>query len=201
MANSSASEARNEEREKRSGAYAVAKSQFEMLIRTVKSECYPEPFKQLQKNLQSLREEYEALNNQERAELNKLHVTAQDRQKAKFLEGFFIDKASISGVGVARKAALRSFGIETAAHVSYSGVSYVGGFGQILTSAVVHWRAGIERRFVFNPLRAVTAQEKKVVRAKFGSRRTVIEKVLARAPAELRSLSQALIAKTASLQP
>jgi DNA-binding helix-hairpin-helix protein with protein kinase domain len=201
MANSSASKVRNEEREKRSGAYAVAKSQFEMLVRSVKSECDPEPFKQLRKNLQSLRDEYEALDNQEKAELNKLHVTAQDRQKAKFLEGFFIDKANISGVGVARKAALRSFGIETAADVSYSSVSCVRGFGQSLTSAVVDWRAGIERRFVFNPLRAVTEQEKNAVRAKFGSRRTVIENVLTRAPAELRSRSQAVVAKNASLQP
>ncbi|MBW6101303.1 hypothetical protein HTY54_20205 [Escherichia coli] len=50
-----------------------------------------------------------------------------------FWRDFFIDVASIPGVGPARKAALRSFGIETAADVTRRGVKQVKGFGDHLT--------------------------------------------------------------------
>ncbi len=47
--------------------------------------------------------------------------------------GIFIDVASIPGVGPARKAALRCFGIETAADVTRRSVKQVKGFGDHLT--------------------------------------------------------------------
>lgn len=58
---------------------------------------------------------------------------AHERQKQRFLDTCFIDRATISGVGPAPKAALRSFGIETAADVSRNKVMQVRGFGEGLT--------------------------------------------------------------------
>lgn len=80
-----------------------------------------------------MKDEMLGLPEEEKRALAALHDTARERQKQKFLEGFFIDVASIPGVGPARKAALRSFGIETAADVTRRGVKQVKGFGDHLT--------------------------------------------------------------------
>lgn len=55
-----------------------------------------------------MKDEILGLPEEEKRDLAALHDTARERQKQKFLEGFFIDVASIPGVGPARKAALRS---------------------------------------------------------------------------------------------
>lgn len=54
-----------------------------------------------------MKDEILGLPEEEKRALAALHDTARERQK-QFLEGFFIDVASIPGVGPARKAALRS---------------------------------------------------------------------------------------------
>ena len=66
------------------------------------------------------------------------------------LDRFFIDDASISGLGPAKKAALRSFGVETAADVDWESVMAVRGFGQKLTASVMAWRSSCERSFRFD---------------------------------------------------
>lgn len=60
-------------------------------------------------------------------------MTLQGNGRSRSSGGIFIDVASIPGVGPARKAALRSFGIETAADVTRRGVKQVKGFGDHLT--------------------------------------------------------------------
>ncbi|WP_368859810.1 helix-hairpin-helix domain-containing protein, partial [Escherichia coli] len=100
-------------------------------------------------------------------------------------EGFFIDAASIPGVGPARKAALRSFGIETAADVTRRGVKQVKGFGDHLTQAVIDWKASCERRFVFRPNEAVTPAERQAVMAKMAAKRHRLESALTVGATEL----------------
>ncbi|VED14885.1 putative chaperonin [Escherichia coli] len=104
-----------------------------------------------------MKDEILGLPEEEKRDLAALQDTARERQKQKFLEGFFIDVASIPGVGPARKAALRSFGIETAADVTRRSVKQVKGFGDHLTQAVIDWKASCERRFVFRPERSGNA--------------------------------------------
>jgi DNA-binding helix-hairpin-helix protein with protein kinase domain len=70
-------------------------------------------------------------------ELDKLHQTGEQRQRDKFLDRYFIEVASIPGVGPAKKAALRSFGIETAADVQWNKAPSVKRLGEVLTRAVV----------------------------------------------------------------
>ena len=106
-------------------------------------------------------------------------------KKQKFLEGFFIDVASIPGVGPARKAALRSFGIETAADVTRRGVKQVKGFGDHLTQAVIDWKASCERRFVFRPNEAITPADRQAVMAKMTAKRHRLESTLTVGATEL----------------
>jgi DNA-binding helix-hairpin-helix protein with protein kinase domain len=78
-------------------------------------------------------------------------LKARARQLHDHLDRFFIDNADIAGLGPAKKAALRSWGIETAADISRSNVGAVKGFGPKLTATMTGWRGQCEARFRFDP--------------------------------------------------
>lgn len=198
---SSGSTKRAVERSKRKAAEDIARNEFNSLIERMRKEAGPDGFHQRKETFKKLRDELMALPAQEAQEISKLHSTALERQKQKFLERFFIDSAEIPGVGPARKAALRSFGIETAADVSRNRVMQIKGFGESLTRAVTDWKASVERRFVFNLANAVSESDKNAVRAKVGSRKSSIAAALTGAAAELQRLRQVAGTRASSLQP
>ena len=195
------SEPRNRERAKRKSALDSAQKEFALLVDRLQNEAGPQGFMAKREELLKLKNEYSALPQLERQELDKLNATARERQKQKFLDSFFIDRADIPGVGTARKSALRSFGIETAADVERHRVQNIRGFGQSLTRAVMDWRASCERKFTFNPSTAVTEADKNAVKAKLATRKTAIEGALAAGATELHRFKQQATARASSLQP
>jgi DNA-binding helix-hairpin-helix protein with protein kinase domain len=199
IAGSAGADERSAERTLRSDANAVAEKEFQSLVDAANREVGPDGFTAKKAELVKLRDEYLALDQTEVRELTLLSSNAQELQKKRFLEGFFIDQADISGVGPGRKAALRSFGIETAADVSANRVRQIKGFGDSLTRAVVDWKSSCERKFKFNPNTAVTAADKNAVRARFGSRKLAIENSLKAGAAELQRFSQMAASKRVSL--
>jgi DNA-binding helix-hairpin-helix protein with protein kinase domain len=201
MAGSAGSSERAVERSRRSAAHQAAKKEFDELVERVQRDVGPAGFQAKRAELSKFRDEYQALPQAEKQELDHLHSTAHERQKQKFLDTCFIDSASIAGVGPARKAALRSFGIETAADVSRRKVMQVRGFGESLTRAVTDWKASCERRFVFNASSAVSASDRDAVRSKFGVRKANLEAALARGAGELQSFGQRAAGRMAMLQP
>lgn len=192
---------RNAERARRRSALSSAQQTYQQLVERAKRDAGPEGFLAKRAELAKLRDELQALPQAEKLEMDNLHSTARERQKQRFLDGFFIDAATISGVGPTRKAALRSFGIETAADITRNRVMQVRGFGESLTRAMMDWKASCERRFVFNPANAVSAADRDVVRAKFGTRRIAIEGVLSRGPGELEIFRQRAGGQLAMLRP
>lgn len=201
MAGSAGSSERATERSRRNSALQSAKQEYDQLVEKAQRVAGPEGFRARLAELSKLRDEHQALPQAEKEELDKLQSTAHERQKQKFLDTCFIDNASISGVGPARKAALRSFGIETAADVSRNKVMQIRGFGEGLTRAVMDWKASCERRFVFNAANAVSATDRDAVRAKFGARRTIIETALMRGAGELRQFGQRAASQIEALHP
>ena len=200
MASGAGSSERNAERSRRASSRQAAKQAYDQLVARAKRDAGQDGFQAKRTELAKLRDEYQALPQTEKLELNKLHSTAQERQKQRFLDTCFIDSATISGVGPTRKAALRSFGIETAADVTRNRVMQVRGFGASLTQAVIDWKASCERRFVFNAANAVSPTDLNAVRVKFGTRKVAIEAALVRGPTDLQSLRQRVTAQTAVLQ-
>ena len=190
LATSAGSSQRAAERTKRRSTFQAAKQEYDRLVERAKKEAGPEGFHARKVELAQLRDELENLPQAEKQELDKLHATAHDRQKRKFLDTCFIDSADIPGVGPARKAALRSFGIETAADVTRNGVRKVRGFGESLTRAVLDWKASCERRFRFNPASAVSAADINAVKTKHAAKRTSLEQRLAAGPAQLQQFRQ-----------
>jgi len=192
---------REQERVRRTLAVKTAQQAYDRLIEQYSRETGPDGFVAKRSELSKLRDEYQVLPQTEKKELDKLHSTAHERQKQKFLDSFFIDSANISGVGPARKAALRSFGIETAADVERHRVRQVKGFGEGLTRAVMDWRASCERKFTFNPLTAVSATDKSAVRAKIGARKKQLELIISAGGQELQKIKQTAVMRAAALRP
>ena len=192
---------RREERMRRQAARDAAQRDYDQITDRVRQEVGPELFAKKKRDLARLRDEYQHLPEREKTEIANLHATAEARQKHQFLERHFLDAATISGVGPAKKAALRSFGIETAADVAWANVIAVKGFGEVLTRAVVDWRKACERRFVFNPRTAVTEPDKNAVRAQIATRKRTLENTLSAGAPELQRLRQEISNKTNTLLP
>ena len=192
---------RKAERTKRQAARNAAQQAYDQIVARVRQEFRPEAFSKKKQELTRLRDEYQQLPEREKTEIADLNATAETRQRHQFLERHFLDTASISGVGPAKKAALRSFGIETAADVTWNKVIAVKGFGEVLTRVVVDWRKACERRFTFNTRLAVTETDKNTVRAQIATRKRVLEINLNAGAAELQRLRQEMINKANALSP
>lgn len=201
MAGNAGASERKAETTRRRNELEAARSEYERLVEQAKKAAGPEGFQALKAESSNIRRQLEELPRAEKEAIDKLHATAHERQKQKFLEKCFLDNASISGVGPARKAALRSFGIETAADVTKSRVMGVRGFGEGLTRAVLDWKATCERRFRFNPAAAVSEADRNAVRAKYVAKRVAFERSLTAAPAKLHQFRQKAEVMSASVKP
>jgi DNA-binding helix-hairpin-helix protein with protein kinase domain len=201
VAGSAGSQARSTERTRRRIARDSAQAMYDQLVAQLGKDAGPEGFQGKRSELAKVRQEFETLHKAEGYEIEKLKSSAQERQKQQFLDRFFIDRANIPGVGPARKAALRSFGIETAADITRGSVMQVRGFGQGLTRALLDWRASCERGFTFNPNTAVSDADRCAVRAKFAIRKATLAGVLSNGPAELQRFRQSSNARAVALLP
>jgi DNA-binding helix-hairpin-helix protein with protein kinase domain len=194
-------EDRRAERAKRRAAHQAARAQFDQLASRARSHAGSSTFAAKKQQLAALREDYQQLSGQEQAELSRLQTTAESRQRQQFLDRCYIESAVIPGVGPAKKAALRSFGIETAADVTWQRVIVLKGFGEVKTHAMLEWRVACEKRFVFNPRIAVTDSDKRAVAAQFAARRRALETELSRGASDLQRIRQDALAEAATLQP
>lgn len=193
------SKAYKAEVQRRREALNRAKMDYDHLVSQIQQLGGLEGFIAKRAMLEKMKDEILGLPEEEKRDLAALHDTARERQKQKFLEGFFIDVASIPGVGPARKAALRSFGIETAADVTRRSVKQVRGFGDHLTQAVIDWKASCERRFVFRPNEAVTPADRQAVMAKMAAKRHRLESALTVGATELQRFRLQAPARTMPL--
>ena len=199
MAGNVGAEQRKAERQTRQAALSWAKREYDQVVAQLK-QCGPEGFLAKRKEFASLRDEYINLGQAEKTALDELQATAHRRQLHQFLDRCFIDQANIKDLGPARKAALRSFGIETAADVERNRVLQVRGFGERLTAALVDWRKSCERRFTFNPNQAVSDSERSQVRSKFAAKKASIESQLSNGASELHRFNKESAAKAAGLK-
>lgn len=102
-------------------------------------------------DLQIAKTTYLRLPELRKEKLNKLKEHQRQSQLETYLDRFDISLAQISGIGPARTATLQSFGIQTAADISYSKVIQIQGFGDVYASNLVSWRSSLEYKFVYNP--------------------------------------------------
>jgi DNA-binding helix-hairpin-helix protein with protein kinase domain len=190
--------ARAREAAVRASALSLAEREYQRLVNAAR-DAGDRGFAERRAKLRGLRDQHAALDGEEQRQIAKLAGTARERQLAAHLDAHFIDAATVPGLGPARKAALRSFGIETAADVSPRAIAQVKGFGPGLTAAVCAWRDLIEGRFRFDARRAVTPQDEAAARSRAAAQRSAIEAQLATGALDLRRLSAAVTERHAQV--
>lgn len=153
------------------------------------------------KELMRLRAELEGLPNQLAKEKQKLQQNLRDSQLHKFLDNFFIENHNISGIGPTRKVVLASFGIETAADITWNKVMRISGFGQKLTGELVDWRKSLERRFVFDPSKGVDPSDIAALNQRFVQKRKQIEASLLAGPEQLNQLRGLILQRRTQMLP
>lgn len=143
------------------------------------------PFQNALKELTALRTEYEGLGVQIKVEQQKLEENRLTSQLNKFLDAFFIENYEIPSIGTSRKAVLASFGIETAADITWNKVIRVRGFGEKLTRDLVGWRKKLEGQFKFDPSKGVDPSDIADLNQRFSSKRKQLEAKLLEGPEKL----------------
>jgi DNA-binding helix-hairpin-helix protein with protein kinase domain len=116
------------------------------------------------------------------------------------LEQFDIASAEIPHIKDGRKAMLSSYGIDDAADITQAAVDAVPGFGGFLASQLIAWRSSLEVGFRFNPGRGVDPADLQRVDKEIANRRTEIEPLLTKGPANLNRLAKQILASRLLLQ-
>lgn len=145
-------------------------------------------FKSNYRKLQNAYSEYKNLPNQYEIERNATLLKI-------YLERYFIEDAEISNIGRKRALVLASYGVETAADISYDRVASIPGFGSVLTQKLVDWRSTLESRFQQYKPSPKDLAALNVLDQKYARRRSELESKLVDGKAQLEDICNALITK------
>jgi len=85
---------------------------------------------------------------------------------------------------------LESFGVETAADVTWANVMSIPGFGPALTDRVMKWRLKLENGFQFNQNAPLDPRDVALVEQKIARMRQELQRQLAIGPRELREAAR-----------
>lgn len=140
------------------------------------------------RELSGLRAQHASLDAEYKAEYAKLEAGRREAQLKRFLERYSIDEAGVKGIGSTRATTLSSYGIETAADVTYAAVGAVPGFGPALTKRLVAWQASLMKRFVFNPNEGVHPQDVAALQQRHSAKRAGLERTLREGAATLQRI-------------
>jgi TonB family protein len=145
-------------------------------------------FAEAKRKTDSLIRSLSDLPNEEYQQLQILEQRKREDQLTQYLERFVIANAKIQKIGSARKAVLRSFGIETAADIDRTRISRIQGFGPTLVSSLLGWQQDLVARFVFNPKAPIDSRNLSALKARIAGRKKELE---AKIRAAVTSLQQA----------
>ncbi|MBM5458809.1 helix-hairpin-helix domain-containing protein [Pseudomonas sp. P66] len=189
--------AKLEEQKRREEARELARRNYEAAVTLLRREDGGEQTAAKRELLHRLKLELDGLATREQKEFAKLRSNAEKRQRTAFLERYYIEKAFLPALGPAKRAALQSFGIETAAEVDAGRIRQVKGFGESLTRVLVEWRAGHERNFRFNPATAITPADSSAVKRAIQTRATEIQALMQQG---LKDLQQGAVLRDKALR-
>lgn len=189
-----------DEENRRAAAFEAAERAWKDVQRRWIQAAGADPFAREVGQLRRKRDEYRELERQHARERDALESAKRTMQLDRFLDGFYLDRATIPKIGPGRKATLASWGIETAADVTYAKLANVPGFGPTLVASLMMWRASLERKFTFDPAREIDAQELVRLDRRFAPQRRDLEQTLRSGPARLAQLREHLQSRHTQLR-
>ena len=120
--------------------------------------------------------EWRQLKTRRDGEIKRLRDHDRDAKFEAFLDTHFIAQAAIEGITPTLKAALASFGIETAADIDEQKVLDVQGFGPRRTAKMLSWRRRVASQFIYVPSQTIDPPKIQAIRARFASERRRFER-------------------------
>jgi DNA-binding helix-hairpin-helix protein with protein kinase domain len=122
---------------------------------------------ELRRSLQGLISQCRSLAPQYQTELGRLAANAEAAARLRHMRLHLIADADIPKIGAGRKQLLAAHHIFTAADVDERAIRGIKGFGDVLTSNLLAWKADVLRKFRFNPATGVSPAEQRPVIVKF----------------------------------
>lgn len=178
----------------------LAQNELRSLTERWTKEASSQAFEVKLNELRQKRNDYQKLAVKRQAEYQRLVNNREALAKQRFLDNFEIDRATISGIGPAKKAMLESFGIETAADVNRSAVMNVPGFGPALTKRLMDWRRSVELKFRFSPNVGVDPRDITVLDQRIAQQKRDLEEALRKGPSELHHLRISILSKRQAME-
>lgn len=151
--------------------------------------------------LTRLKNRYEAIEKEYRNAVAALQHTSRERQETKFLEGIYIENCTSPRLNENRRAALRSFGIETAADIDFKKIMGIPGFDQVMANELVAWRKQKEAKFIFDEGKGAPAADVQGLIHTFQPKIRPVERDLLSGVEQLYSLQQKILKNRAKFQP
>ncbi|WP_020475167.1 hypothetical protein [Zavarzinella formosa] len=141
------------------------------------------------------------LSTQHQTESRRLAANAEEAGRLRHLRLHLISDADILQIGAGRKQTLAAHFIFTAADVEEDAILEISGFGEVLTSNLMAWRARVLSQFRFDPKTAVSPAEQMALASRFRTRQQQILAELDRQLSRLESLAPACQAAIKELHP
>ncbi|GAA4003660.1 TonB family protein [Sphingomonas humi] len=114
--------------------------------------CGNEPFSKLKADLYKDKQAYQGLSAELNQRLQSYQQNRRTTQLEAFLNGFYIRRAQIPGIGPAKTSTLASYGFATAADITTPHrIEQVPGFGPSNAYKLIAWRRRLEAQFAYNP--------------------------------------------------
>jgi DNA-binding helix-hairpin-helix protein with protein kinase domain len=184
-----------------SAAENQAAASWRQMEQQWQSKVGPQTFDQKKHQLTDIRRQLGEVANLRLRKLDELKRNQRAIQLADFLDQFEIQQAKISGIGPGRTQTLESYGIETAADLTSAAIAKVPGFGPKMQANLMDWRQSLERKFRFNPNKAIDPRDIARVEQEILVGRQQLEQALRSGFAELKQVSAQILTTRQYLAP
>lgn len=149
--------------------------------------------------LDAARKELDSLSRMRNEGMKELENNRHQIQLEKFLDHHYIRDATLASIGPGRTAMLASYGIDTAADLSWQSLEKVDGIGTRNAVTLMTWRDSLVSRFVFNPRLGMDRGEIAKLERRIQERRSQLEQTLISGAKELELIRQRTVEARGSL--
>ncbi len=181
-------------------AYTAAQAAWQAAHNRWQHEASDRKFQDKLRQLEHLRDQWHNIPNVRQRRYRELEQERQRKQLQRFLEKFFIEHATIAGVGPGRKAMLESYNVVTAWDVTERNIMRVPGFGPAMTSKLLAWRRNVERRFNFDPSQSIDSRDIVALEREVAESRCKLEQALIAGATELAQIKNQIVARRIALK-
>jgi DNA-binding helix-hairpin-helix protein with protein kinase domain len=126
----------------------------------------------------AVRDQLQALQDEETREMRLLQAAVRERQLDQFLATFSLETAKVEQLDDDRLLILQSHGVETARDIRERTLASIRGLGEALPVSLLTWRKAMEGKFIYDDRRGLPEVDVARVRNKYLERRLALQEPL-----------------------